>query len=350
MLHAASSKQTAILATLEAGPIAILYAAMHPETVSGLILLNTSARYLEADDYSVGLPSEAVDAVVSLVASAWGTPDLARLIAPSLADDAEHMRLVSKLERSSATPRGAAAQYDDMLRRFDVRHALPLIQAPTLVLHASENTFVPIAHGRYLADHISGAIFTELPGGDTATNPAVASEVAEFLTGDRPEVEVERILTTVLFTDIVGSTARAASVGDVRWHSILDAHDQSVRQQLKHFRGREINTTGDGFIASFDGPARAIRCAQAISEATEKLGVPIRLGLHTGECEVRGDDLGGLAVHIAARVAALASPGDVLVSGTVKDLVVGSGIEFSERGEHELKGVPGYWKLFAALV
>lgn len=350
VLHAASSKQTAILATLEAGPIAILYAAMHPETVSGLILLNTSARYLEADDYSVGLPSEAVDAVVSLVASAWGTPDLARLIAPSLADDAEHMRLVSKLERSSATPRGAAAQYDDMLRRFDVRHALPLIQAPTLVLHASENTFVPIAHGRYLADHISGAIFTELPGGDTATNPAVASEVAEFLTGDRPEVEVERILTTVLFTDIVGSTARAASVGDIRWHSILDAHDQSVRQQLKHFRGREINTTGDGFIASFDGPARAIRCAQAISEATEKLGVPIRLGLHTGECEVRGDDLGGLAVHIAARVAALASPGDVLVSGTVKDLVVGSGIEFSERGEHELKGVPGYWKLFAALV
>jgi class 3 adenylate cyclase len=350
VLDAANSKRTAILATLEAGPIAILYAAMHPETVGALILLNTSARYLEADDYSIGVPSEAVDGLVELIASTWGTRDLARLIAPSLADDAEHMRLVSKLERSSATPRGAAAQYDYMLRRFDVRHALPLIQAPTLVLHASENDFVPIAHGRYIADHINGAIFTELPGGDSGTNPAVATEVAEFLTGDRPVVEVERILTTVLFTDIVGSTSLAASVGDQRWHLTLDAHDQTVRQQLKLFRGREINTTGDGFVTSFDGPARAIRCAQAISEATEKLGVRLRVGLHTGECEVRGDDLGGLAVHIAARVAALASPGDVLVSGTVKDLVVGSGIEFKERGEHELKGVPGSWKLFAVQV
>ena len=213
-----------------------------------------------------------------------------------------------------------------------------------------ENGFVPIAHGRYLADHINGATLIELPGGDSGTIPTVATEVAEFLTGDRPVVEIERILTTVLFTDIVGSTALAASVGDQRWHSILDAHDQTVREQLKRFRGREINTTGDGFVASFDGPARAIRCAQAISEATEKLGVRLRVGLHTGECEVRGDDLGGLAVHIAARVAALAGPGDVLVSGTVKDLVVGSGIEFIERGEHELKGVPGSWKLFAIQV
>ena len=279
-----------------------------------------------------------------------GSLDFARLIVPSMADDGEYMRLVAKLERSSATPRAAAGQYDYMLRSFDVRHALPLIQAPTLVLHASENDFVPSAHGRYLADRINGATFIELPGGDSGTNPAVATEVAEFLTGDRPVVEVERILTTVLFTDIVGSTAMAASVGDQRWHSILDVHDQTVREQLKHFRGREINTTGDGFVASFDGPARAIRCAQAISEVTEKLGVRLRVGLHTGECEVRGDDLGGLAVHIAARVAALAGSGDVLVSGTVKDLVVGSGIEFIERGEHELKGVPGSWKLFALQV
>ena len=318
--------------------------------MDALILLNTSARYVEADDYSIGVSPEALDAMLELIVSAWGSLELARLIVPSLADDAEYMRLVSKMERSSATPRGAAAQYDYMLRSFDVRHVLPLIQAPTLVLHASENSFVPIAHGRYLADHINGATFIELPGGDSGTNPAVATEVAEFLTGDRPIVEIERILTTVLFTDIVSSTALAASVGDQRWHSILDAHDQTVREQLKHFRGREINTTGDGFVASFDGPARAIRCAQAISEATEKLGVPTRVGLHTGECEVRGDDLGGLAVHIAARVAALAGPGDVLVSGTVKDLVVGSGIEFIERGEHELKGVPGSWKLFAVQV
>jgi class 3 adenylate cyclase len=347
VLDAASSKRPAVLATLEAGPIAILYAAMHPGSVRALILLNSSARYLEADDYSIGMPSDAVDALVKLIASAWGTRDLARLIVPSLADDAEHMRLVSKLERSSATPRAAAAQYDYLLRSFDVRQMLPLIQAPTLVLHARENPFVPITHGRYIADHIDGATFIELPGGDTGTNPEVANEVAEFLTGARPVVEIERILTTVLFTDIVGSTALAASVGDQRWRSMLDAHDTAVREQLGRFRGREINTTGDGFVASFDGPARAIRCAQAISGATGKLGLKLRVGLHTGECEVRGDDLGGLAVHIAARVGALAGPGEVLVSGTVKDLVVGSGIRFTERGEDELKGVPGTWKLFA---
>jgi class 3 adenylate cyclase len=173
-------------------------------------------------------------------------------------------------------------------------------------------------------------------------------EVAEFLTGERPVVEIERILTTVLFTDIVGSTAQAASLGDQRWRSLLDAHDKAVREQLRRFRGREVNTTGDGFVTSFDGPARAIRCAHAIVEVTGKLGVQVRVGLHTGECEVRGDNLGGLAVHIAARVGALASPGEIVVSGTVKDLVVGSGIEFSDRGEHELKGVPGEWKLFAA--
>ncbi len=173
------------------------------------------------------------------------------------------------------------------------------------------------------------------------------AEIAEFLTGERSLGEIDRILTTVLFTDIVGSTTRAASLGDQRWRSLLDAHDRAIRERLRRFRGNEINTTGDGFVASFDGPARAIRCAQEISEATENLGIELRVGLHTGECEVRGEDLGGLAVHIAARVGALASPGEVLVSGTVKDLVVGSGIEFGERGEHELKGVPGSWKLFA---
>ena len=341
VLDAASLEQTAILATLEAGPIAILYAALHPESVSALILLNTSARYLEADDYSIGVPSEAVDALVELAATAWGTPDFARLINPSLADDADYMSLVSKMQRSSATPRAAAAQYDYMLRTFDVRHALPLIQAPALVLHTRENRFVPVAHGRYIADRIDGATFIELPGADIGTNPEVASEVAEFLTGVRPVVEIERILTTVLFTDIVGSTAKAASLGDKQWRSLLDAHDRAVREQLRRFRGREINTTGDGFVASFDGPARAIRCALAINEATGRLGVALRMGLHTGECEVRGDDLGGLAVHIAARVGALAAPDEIVVSGTVKNLVVGSGIEFTDRGEHELKGCPG---------
>ena len=350
VLDAVESKRTAILASLDAGPIAILFAAMHPEMVSALILLNTAARYLEADDYPIGASPEAVEAIVELLATGWGTPDQTRLFNPSLADDAENVRLFAKMIRSSVTPRTAAAQYNYILRSVDVRHALPLIQAPTKVLHVSDSPFLPIAHGQYLADHIDGAIFKELPGGDLGPNPAtyfLVDEVAEFLTGERPVVEVERILTTVLFTDIVGSTAQAASLGDQRWRSLLDTHDRTVREQLRQFRGREINTTGDGFVASFDGPARAIRCARAIAEATERLGVQLRVGLHTGECEVRGDDLGGLAVHIAARVGALASPEEVLVSGTVKDLVVGSGIEFTERGEHELKGVPGSWKLFA---
>jgi class 3 adenylate cyclase len=348
VLAATDSKRTAILAATDAGPIAILFAAMHPEMVSALVLLNTSSRYLEADDYPIGASPETVDAVVEMIATGWGTLDFTRMVIPSLSDDAEHLRLVSQLIRSSATPRTAAAQWDYIMRSVDVRHALPLIQAPTLVLHVSESPLIPVAHGRYIADHIDGATFIELPGADLGPDPSsLVAEVAEFLTGERPLIEFERILTTVLFTDIVASTAHAASLGDQRWRSLLDAHDRTVRDQLRRFRGREINTTGDGFVASFDGPARAIRCAQAIVDATDKLGVELRVGLHTGECEVRGDDIGGLAVHIAARAGALARPGEVLVSGTVRDLVVGSGIEFRERGEHELKGVPGTWKLFA---
>ena len=225
-----------------------------------------------------------------------------------------------------------------------------MIQAPTLILHVKENALAPIESGRYLAEHISGATFIELPGGDlsiTESNIMMLDHVAEFLTGQRPVIEVDRILTTVLFTDIVGSTEKAALLGDQRWASLLDSHDRAVRDTFVHFRGQEINTTGDGFVASFDGPARAIRCAKAIGEATRPLDIDLRMGLHTGECEVRGKDLSGLAVHIAARIGALAAPGEVFVSGMVKDLVIGSGIDFSERGEYELKGVPGLWPLFA---
>jgi class 3 adenylate cyclase len=225
-----------------------------------------------------------------------------------------------------------------------------MIQAPTQVLHVKENVLLPMEFGRYLAEHIAGAQFIELPGGDLSTtesNIMMMDHLAEFLTGARPVVEVDRILTTVLFTDIVGSTEKAASLGDQRWSSLLDSHDRTVRDVLAHFRGREINTTGDGFVASFDRPARAIRCANAIGDATRVLNIDLRMGLHTGECEVRGNDLSGLAVHIAARIGARAAPGEIFVSGMVKDLVMGSGIEFSERGEHELKGVPGRWPLFA---
>ena len=350
VLDAAGSTRTAIFASGDAGPIAVLFTAMHPERVSALVLFNTTARYLVADDYPIGVSPEVVDAVVEAVGTGWGTDDMVSASNPDRADDAEFVRHLARQFRSAATPRAAAAQYDYIWRSLDVRQALPLIQVPTLILHVRDNLGAPIEHGRYLADHIAGATLVELPGRDFAVVSSadrVIDEVAELLTGERPEVEIERILTTVLFTDIAGSTNQAASLGDRRWHTLLNAHDRAVRDQLRRFRGKEINTTGDGFVACFDGPARAIRCAQAIAHAVGTLGIELRAGLHTGECEIRGDDLAGLAVHIAARVGGLAAPGEILVSATVKDLVVGSDIQFTQRGRHELRGVPGNWKLYA---
>jgi class 3 adenylate cyclase len=349
VMDAVGSERAAILASLDAGLVAIMFAAMHPERVSALILLNTAARYCWAEDYQIGMEPEAIDAIVQIIEDSWGTDDVTRIANPSVLDDLDLTRRISRMIRSSATPRTAAAQYA-VTMHSDLRQALPLVHVPTLVLHSKDNPQIPPAFGRYLAEHIEGARFVELPGGDLGMMPItyrVADEVAEFLTGVRPVDEVDRVLTTVLFTDIVGSTERAAALGDERWRSVLDGHDRAVRDHLRMFRGREIKTTGDGFLAAFDGPARAIRCAQGLLAATAAVRLPLRLGLHSGECEVRGDDLGGLAVHIAARIGALAGEGQILVSGTVKDLVVGSGIDFDERGEHVLKGVPGSWKLFA---
>jgi class 3 adenylate cyclase len=255
---------------------------------------------------------------------------------------------MSTMMQTSQTPRAAAAMTRYIMESIDVRHALPLVHAPTLVLN-NHNPLIPISHGQYIAEHVPGARFVELPGEGTQLlwDPGVVDEAAEFLTGVRPEVEIDRILTTVLFTDIVGSTARATELGDHRWRELRDAHNDAVRAELRRYRGREIDTNGDGFVASFDGPARAIRCARAIIDATHALGIELRAGLHTGECLVRGDDLAGVAVHIAARVGALAEAGEVLVSRTVVDLVAGSDVRFSDRGEHELKGVPDVWRLFA---
>jgi class 3 adenylate cyclase len=339
-----------VFAENDGGPIGLLFTAMQPERVSSLILANTTARRLRADDYPMGIPREAVDGLVETWQTAWGTPDVVRMAFPSLANDPEFVQLAAKVNRAIATPKNAAAQIRYIVESLDAREALPLIQVPTLVLHSNTVVF-PIEEGRYLADHIDGAKFVALPGGDfhVAYSPTALQEIAEFVTGERPAVEIDRILTTLLFTDIVGSTERAAALGDQAWRSLLDTHDRTVRDQLRRFRGKEINTTGDGFLASFDGPARAIRCALAMAEALTALGIDLHLGLHTGECEVRGDDLGGLAVHIAARIGALASPGEVLVSSTVKDLVVGSRIEFVYRGEHQLKGVPGTFKLYRAV-
>ena len=349
VLNAVGSEQSSILATVDAGPIVVLYAATHPERVDSLVLCNSSARYLVADDYPIGFTPEALDFVVEFVRTHWGTPEFLAVAGAAGAEDAARRDALAPLFRASVTPRSAAAQYDYLLRNLDVRQVLPLLRAPTLVLNADNPSFLPAAMGRYISEHIEGSKFVALPGQDMlifGQRNVVFDEVAEFLTGTRPVTDIDRVLVSVLFTDIVGSTERAASLGDHRWRSLLDRHDQIVREQLRIFRGREVNTTGDGFVAAFDGPARAIRCGQAIIDATRAHGIELRLGLHTGECEVRGNDLGGLAVHIAARIGSLASPNEVLVSSTVKDLVVGSGIEFQDRGEHEMKGVPGSWRLF----
>jgi class 3 adenylate cyclase len=349
VLDAAGSQSAAIFAEAEAGPTAILFAAAHPERVRALVLGNTAARYAVADDYPIGMTPSHIEARAAATETRWGTPEGVRAAFPSLAGDEPVLRSLARLARAAGTPRMAGALYRHVFSQLDVRNLLSLVQAPTLVLH---NGGADAARARYLAEHIAGARLVEVPGDDYllfgGDHELVMSEVAEFLTGQRPPVTVDRILTTVLVTDIVASTERAAAVGDQRWRTLLDAHDRAVRTQLTRFRGQEIKTTGDGFLARFDGPARAIRCAMEIMKASHGLGLEVRAGLHTGECELRDGDLAGLAVHIAARVSALAKPGEVLVSRTVTDLVAGAGIVFDDRGEHVLRGVPGDWRLFVA--
>ena len=349
VLDAACCELADVVGVNEVGPIAILLAAMHPERVRSLVLINTAARYVEADDYPIGASPAALEAIIEMTATSFGTEDIAKATSPNRIEDREFISAVARMYRASATPRTAAAQFRYFLSSMDVRPFLSLVQCPTLVLHVRESPFVPLAHGKYLTEHIPDATHVEMPGGDMIPpyGPDTVLDIAEFLTGERPSYEVERVLTTILLTDIVGSTERAASLGDHQWRSLLDAHDRAVREQLRRAGGREVKHTGDGFLISFDGPARGIRCATAISEVTEALGIKVRAGLHTGECERRGEDLSGLAVHIAARVNALAGPSEVLVTSTVKDLVVGSGISFAEHGEHALRGVPDTWKLFA---
>lgn len=349
VMSAAGSERAAVIGFRDTGQMAMLYAAMHPERVSALVLLNTTARYSDAPDHPTGEPPGKVEGALGLIRSLWGTPDLARVTSPDLAGDPVSMNILAMMQRASASPTQATAQMENFLRHGDVRQALPSIQAPTLVLHVQDSAFLPIAHGRYLAENIPGARLVELPGGDIGGGlmDGALEEIAEFLTGVRPAASAVRVLTTVLFTDIVMSTQRVAEVGDQRWRELLDAHDHAMREQIQRFRGQEINTTGDGFVASFDGPGRAILCAQAMREATRELGLELHLGLHTGECEVRGTDLAGLTVHIAARVCAQSAPGVIVVSRTVADLVAGSGFTMDDLGERELKGVPGAWRLFA---
>jgi len=330
--------------------MAMLFAATYPERTSALILADTFARVLRDVDYPWGFPSDRVPRFLQLAEKFWGTGTNVDLIAPSAAHDKRFRRWYARFERLAIRPRPYIALSAAAFQR-DVRGVLPTIRVPTLVVHRVGDRVFQVGHGRYLAEHIPGAKYVELPGedhlffvGDTET---MLGEIEEFLTGVRPLPESDRVLATVLFTDIVTSTERAAQVGDRRWKDLLDQHDTLIRPELERHRGRLVKNTGDGILATFDGPARAIRCAQAIATSVKSLGIEVRAGLHTGEVELRGEDVTGLGVNIDARVMDAAGPGEVIVSSTVKDLVTGSGLRFADRGIHDLRGVPGEWRLFA---
>jgi class 3 adenylate cyclase len=326
----------------------MLFAASHPERTQALVLYAPIARSLRAPDWPFGRTEEEQQQFFDRFTAEMGTAKNLDLQAPSA--DPSFTKWWARFERLGASP-GSWRELQEILGSLDVRSVLPHIQSPTLVLHRGGDRVTQVGQGRAIAERIPGAEFVELKGTDhipfLGDAEALVDEVQEFLTGARPAPATDRVLATVLFTDIVGSTSRAAELGDERWKDLLNRHDETVRRQLDRFGGREVKTVGDGFVATFDGPGRAITCACAIRETLSTLGIEVRSGLHTGEVELRGDDIAGMAVHIGARVGALASTGEVLVSGSVPPLVAGSGIEFEDRGEHELKGVPGTWRLFA---
>ena len=345
VMDATGSHRAALMGFSEGGPLSALFAATYPERTSALVLYGAVARFVRRR-----LSPEQLQVGLDWTERTWGQGKTLPVFAPSVADNPQAKQWWSKLERMGASP-GAAAALLRMNIEIDIRHVLPAIRIPTLVLHRTGDRLVPVEEGRHLANHIPGARFVELPGIDHAVvvgdTDSILDEVQEFLTGVRPAPEPDRVLATVLFTDIVGSTEKAAELGDSRWRDLLESYYGLARRELERFRGHEVKTMGDGFLATFDGPARGIRCACAVSDSAAELGLAIRAGLHTGECEMIGEDVGGIAVHIGARVAAQAAAGEVLVSSTVKDLVAGSGLQFEDRGSHTLKGVPEEWRLFA---
>jgi class 3 adenylate cyclase/pimeloyl-ACP methyl ester carboxylesterase len=337
------SREAVLVASNAAFATAALFAATHPSRTTALVVLG---GFAEAGGTPL-VQDESRAATVHM----WGSGKIHHRANPDMPWNEEIRASWARMERLAASPR-TLALVRPIAMEVDVRAVLPAIRVPTLVLHHTDNAIIPPAKGKYIAEHIPDAKYVELPGRNWYHHVepgwrASFREIAEFLTGQQADVADDRVLATVLFTDIVDSTRRAAEMGDRDWHALLDAHDAVVRVQLNRFRGREVNTSGDGFLAMFDGPQRAIRCAMSIRDAVQALGIEVRAGLHTGECEIRGDDIGGIAVHIGARVSALAGANDVLVSSTLRDLVIGSGLEFEERGAHELKGVPGEWHLFA---
>lgn len=350
VMDAVGSERAALFGYSEGGPMCCLFAATYPDRTTALVLYGTYAKRVDPDDdYPWVATAEQRQAYVDQVEREWGFESDLGTMAPNA--DAALTAWWRARARASASP-GAARALLLMNSRIDVRHILPTIRVPTLVLHRSGDRDSRPEEGRYIADHIAGARFVELAGEDHIPwidADQIVDEVEEFLTGIRRGPEPDRVLATVLVTDIVGSSKRAAELGDRRWGELLEAHHALVRRELDRWRGNEVDTAGDGFLATFDGPARGIRCACAIRDGLHALGLEIRAGLHTGECEIIGGKVGGIAVHTAARVAAGAAPGEVFVSGTVRDLIAGSGIELEDRGVHMLRGIPGEWQLLAVV-
>jgi pimeloyl-ACP methyl ester carboxylesterase len=350
VMDAVGSERAALFGVSEGGPMSMLFAATYPERTVALVLFGTYARGSWAEDYPWGRRLEELNAQLTGIRAAWGTGASITRYAPSLAGDESFRQWWAALERTAASP-GAATALIRMNADIDARHVLDAIRVPTLVLHRRDDQAFKVEQGRYIAERVPGAKYVELPGADhipmAGDTDRLVDEIEEFLTGVRHGAEHNRVLATVLFTDVVKSTEHAATLGDRRWRELLERHHAMVRRELAVFRGREIDTAGDGFLAAFDGPARAIRAARTITDKVKLMGLEVRAGLHTGECEMIGDKLSGIAVHIGARVAGLADAGEVLVSSTVKDLVAGSRLRFRERGAHELKGVPGPWQLYS---
>jgi class 3 adenylate cyclase len=350
VMDATESEQAAVLAEGGGGPMAIMFAATHPERVTALVLVNSFARIARCPDYPAGLPMEDLRRFPSWLQRAWGTGRALPVTAPSAPLHGPVYDAYTRLQRVSASP-GTVEAIMTMVIELDVRPVLPTILAPTLVIHRDEDHVVPAEHGRYLAEHIPSARYVEVPGQDHhyyfGDADRLNDEVQEFLTGVRPPEEPDRVLATLLFIDVVSSTQRTADIGDRRWHSVLDDLDALLHRQVERFRGTVVKNTGDGALAIFDGPARAIHCGRSIAESVRGLDLEVRCGLHTGELELLHSDVGGFAVNLAARVVDEAKPGEVLVSRTVVDLVRGSGLRFKNRGTHSLKGVTEEWQLYA---
>jgi class 3 adenylate cyclase len=350
VLDEVGAEQAALLAQLDASPMALFFAGTRPERTRALILANAAAKFLASDDYPIGVPPEVAAALLAQFDQLWGTEAMAAMFAPSRAGDPRFCRWFARFQRAIASPRTVQAFLRANIE-LDARPILPLIQAPTLVLHRRDYQFIPIANGRHLAERIPGAVLVELSGTEQSlfweTPEPALDHIERFLTGVRRVAQPTRVLATVMFTDIVGSTRRAGELGDRRWRELLNVHDELTGRLVEEFAGRLVKTTGDGVLATFEGPGRAIQCAAALREELAGIGVGIRAGLHTGELELRGDDVGGLAVHIAARVMAAAQPGEILVSRTVRDLAAGADVTLEDRGMHPLKGVDGDWQLHA---